>query len=336
MIAFTPGEPAGIGPDLAVQYAQQARNFDLVAFADPALLQSRADLLNLPIQTAFWQIGEPIAREAGKLSVYPIPLDGEAVAGRLNPTSASYVLETIRTATNLCLDQNSPFSALVTGPIHKGIINQAGELGLLCKTCQSGSVQQIPFTGHTEFLQALCGVDEVVMMLANETLRVALVTTHLPLSEVAAAITKEKVRDTATILHNSLRDQFHIAQPKILVAGLNPHAGEDGHLGCEEIEIITPVLDELRSAGMDLIGPLPADTLFTERMLETADAVLAMYHDQGLPVLKHSGFGRSVNVTLGLPFLRTSVDHGTALELAGTGKADLGSLQVAMELAKQG
>ncbi len=334
-LAFTPGEPAGIGPDLAVEIAQQPRNYDLVAFADPALLQQRARQLGYPLQISTSL--ESIVREPGSLSVRKVPLNNPVRAGQLSPNSAAYVLETIRLATEACLDNE--YSALVTGPIHKGVINDAGAAGLLCHSCGPAQVQQIPFSGHTEYLQALCNSDEVVMMLAipktatTDSLRVALATTHLPLTEVAAAITREKLQQIIPILHQGIRQHCGVDDPTLLVAGLNPHAGEDGHLGKEELEIITPVLEQFRQQGMNLIGPLPADTLFTPSTLQQGDAVLAMYHDQGLPVLKHNGFGNAVNITLGLPFLRTSVDHGTALELAGTGKASLGSLEVAIKVA---
>ena len=312
MLAFTPGEPAGIGPDLAVKLAQQRRDYDIVAFINFDLLAQRAEWLGveIDINTA---TDAPL-REPGTLTIYPVQLDTTITPKQLTPNSATYVLETIRLATEGCL--SGDYSALVTGPIHKGVINQ-----------------QIPFSGHTEYLQSLSGVDEVVMLLAYNQLRVALVTTHLPLSEVASTITREKLEKIIRVLHHGLVEQFGIPNPRILVAGLNPHAGEDGHMGREEIEIISPVLQQLRSSGMDLVGPLPADTLFTDKYLQQADAVLAMYHDQGLPVLKHDGFGRSVNITLGLPFLRTSVDHGTALELAGTGEADMGSLEAAIQVA---
>jgi 4-hydroxythreonine-4-phosphate dehydrogenase len=330
-LAFTPGEPAGIGPDLAVQLAQHAREVDLVAFADPELLQQRARELGLPLQIE--ENLSRIARSAGSLTVRAVPLQAVVQAGQLTPNSAAYVLETIRLATEACL--RGEYRALVTGPIHKGVINEASDAGLICRSCGPGRIPQIPFSGHTEYLQALCGVDEVVMVLAYQQLRVALVTTHLPLREVAPAITREKLEQIIPILHRGLDREFGITNPRILVAGLNPHAGEDGHLGREEIEVITPVIEKLRGSGMDLLGPLPADTLFTHRYLDHADAVLAMYHDQGLPVLKHDGFGQAVNITLGLPFLRTSVDHGTALELAASGRANLGSLQQAIAIAAQ-
>ncbi len=331
-LAFTPGDPAGIGPDLAVQLAQQSRDYDLVAFADPALLQQRAEQLGLPLEINL----DPTdtQQSASTLSVHPVPLKTPTQPGVLNPDNAHYVLETIRLATEACLEQQ--YSALVTGPIHKGIINDAGASGLIDSVGGPNQIPQTPFSGHTEFLQTLCEVDEVVMMLAIPgQLRVALTTTHLPLSEVAAAITKKKLTRIIEILHQGLNQQFGIPAPSILIAGLNPHAGEDGHLGREEIEVISPVLEQFRAKGIDLIGPLPADTLFTPKHLSNTDAVLAMYHDQGLPVLKHNGFGRAVNITLGLPFLRTSVDHGTALELAGTGAADTGSLEAAITVALQ-
>jgi 4-hydroxythreonine-4-phosphate dehydrogenase len=247
--------------------------------------------------------------------VRPVALNAAATAGQLDPRNAGYVLHTLRLAAAEVLAGAA--DALITAPVHKGVINDAG----------------IPFTGHTEFLADLCRTPAVVMMLVAGGLRVALATTHLPLREVAAAITRERLEAVLRVLHGDLRQRFAIAAPRILVCGLNPHAGEGGHLGREEIESITPVLDQLRAEGMQLIGPLPADTLFTPRQLSQGDAVLAMYHDQGLPVLKHAGFGEAVNVTLGLPIIRTSVDHGTALDLAGSGRAESGSLQAALQLA---
>jgi len=316
-IAITPGEPAGIGPDLCVQFAQQANASELIAIADPLLLEQRASQLNLPLKLSeFNPDSEPVPQQPGSLRVLPVALKAPASAGQLDSANALYVLETLRTAVEACSSGN--VSALVTGPVHKGIINDAG----------------IPFTGHTEYLADLVSADPV-MMLATSGLRVALVTTHLPLSAVSEAITQETLEKVIRILHQDLQHCFGIAQPRILVCGLNPHAGENGHLGEEEIHIITPTLDRLRSEEMNLNGPLPADTLFTPKYLEQADAVLAMYHDQGLPVLKHLGFGQAVNITLGLPFIRTSVDHGTALELAGTGQGSCGSLKVALETAVQ-
>jgi 4-hydroxythreonine-4-phosphate dehydrogenase len=244
-----------------------------------------------------------------------VPLNAPVHAGRLNVANASYVLKCLDTAVDGCLAGG--FDALVTGPVHKGIINDAG----------------IAFSGHTEYLAARCDTPRVVMMLATEGLRVALATTHLPLAQVSAAITPTELTTTLRILIQSLQTQFGIARPRILVCGLNPHAGESGHLGLEEIDVIAPVLEGLRGVSAELIGPLPADTLFTPKYLEHADAVLAMYHDQGLPVLKYKGFGRAVNITLGLPIIRTSVDHGTALDLAGTGHIDMGSLNTAITVA---
>ena len=314
-LALTPGEPAGIGPDLCVQLAQQERTVAIVAICDPLLLAERAKELRLPLEIIRYQPGEAAAtRDAGKLSVYPVTLKTPAIAGQLNSQNADYVLDTLRVATQGCLD--GTFSALVTGPVHKGIINDAG----------------LPFTGHTEFLAELTG-GYPVMMLACPGLRVALATTHLPLKDVSEAITQELLEKVTRILRQDLVNRFGITNPNSLVCGLNPHAGEGGHLGMEEIETITPVMDKLRQEGMRLKGPLPADTLYTPRFLEQADATLAMYHDQGLPVLKHMGFGHAVNITLGLSIIRTSVDHGTALELAGTGKAEVGSLLAAIEAA---
>ncbi|MES9912773.1 MAG: 4-hydroxythreonine-4-phosphate dehydrogenase PdxA, partial [Candidatus Sedimenticola sp. 4PFRAG1] len=267
--------------------------------------------------------GNPVVHhEAGTVSVLPVDMRQAAEPGKLSSANAGYVVRSIEAATEGCL--SGLFTALVTGPVHKGIINEAG----------------LPFTGHTELLAELTGGARPVMMLACPELRVALATTHLPLKDVSAAITRESLEEVIRILHGDLSNRFGIVRPKILVCGLNPHAGEGGHLGSEEIETIEPVLGQLRAEQMDLVGPLPADTLFTPRYLEQADAVLAMYHDQGLPVLKHLGFGHAVNITLGLPIIRTSVDHGTALDLAGTGKAQSGSLKAAIEsalfLAKSG
>ncbi len=316
-LLYTPGEPAGIGPDLILAAAAQGLDVPVLVIADPDMLEERARQLGLAV--TLQETDSPTASPAGagKLRVLPIGLRSATVPGRLNPANSSYVLETLRRATELCL-QHLASVALVTGPVHKGIINDAG----------------IPFTGHTEFLAGLTG-GHPVMMLACPGLRVALATTHLPLREVADAITPTRLEKVLRILHADLGKRFGIASPQILVCGLNPHAGEGGHLGHEEMEIIAPLLERLRAEGMKLLGPLPADTLFTPRYLEKADAVLAMYHDQGLPVLKHMGFGKAVNITLGLPIVRTSVDHGTALELAGTGRAETGSLRAALETARQ-
>jgi 4-hydroxythreonine-4-phosphate dehydrogenase len=314
-IALTPGEPGGIGPDLCIQLAQNQLSCDLVIIADPDLLSQRAHQLGLNIHIKAFEINQPAkCSDPGTLTVLPVKLTAPSTCGQLNPANSHYVLQTIRQATQGCLD--GTFAAMVTGPVHKGVINDAG----------------IPFSGHTEFIADITG-GTPVMMLATPGLRVALVTTHLPLSQVSAAITPHTLTEIIRLLDKDLRQRFGIHQPKILVCGLNPHAGENGHLGREEIEIIEPVLKQLRTEGINLEGPLPADTLFTPKYLETADAVLAMYHDQGLPVLKYKGFGQAVNITLGLPIIRTSVDHGTALELAGTGKASLGSLQFALQTA---
>lgn len=317
-IAFTPGEPAGIGPELAVALAAAGSRAQIVAVADPALLQQTAAHLSRPLQLLPFDPQQPAASTpSGSLYIQPIPLAEAATPGHLNTANAPYVLDTLRSAAEACLARR--FDALVTGPVHKGVINQAG----------------IPFSGHTEFFAELAGVPQVVMMLAADELRVALATTHLPLADVSANIRGEKLEQILAILHRSLRDQFRIPAPRIAVCGLNPHAGEGGHLGREEIDIITPALDKLRALGMDLLGPLPADTLFTPPVLARCDAVLAMYHDQGLPVLKFKGFGRAVNITLGLPFIRTSVDHGTALDIAGSGLSDCGSLHAALAQAIQ-
>jgi 4-hydroxythreonine-4-phosphate dehydrogenase len=316
-LAFTPGEPAGIGPDLAVMLAQQTLARPLVAFADPDLLAARSAELGLPLRVR--DIGGEMPQhpaEPGELFVYPIALRRPAISGQLDPANAPYVLETLEAATRAC--QDGRCGALVTAPLHKGVINEAG----------------IPFTGHTEYLARLTGGDPV-MMLACPGLRVALATTHLPLREVADAITRPLLDKVIRTLHHDLSSRFGITNPRILVCGLNPHAGEGGHLGREELDVIIPLLETLRGEGMAVQGPLPADTLFTPRHLAEADAVLAMYHDQGLPVLKHMGFGEAVNITLGLPIVRTSVDHGTALDLAGSGRIDTGSLQAAIALAGQ-
>ncbi|EOI3546854.1 4-hydroxythreonine-4-phosphate dehydrogenase PdxA [Cronobacter dublinensis] len=315
-VVITPGEPAGIGPDLVVALAQHAWPAQLVVCADPTLLTARAAQLQLPLTLLPFSSDAPACPQpAGTLTLLPVTLQASVVPGTLEAANGIYVVETLARACDGCL--SGEFDALVTGPVHKGIINDAG----------------IPFTGHTEFFEARSGSEKVVMMLATEALRVALVTTHLPLKAVAEAITPDLLRHILTTLHHDLQSKFGIAQPHVLVCGLNPHAGEGGHMGTEEIDTIIPVLEEMRARGMHLTGPLPADTLFQPKYLENADAVLAMYHDQGLPVLKYQGFGRAVNITLGLPFIRTSVDHGTALELAGSGNASVGSFITALNLA---
>lgn len=316
-LALTPGEPAGIGPDLTIALAQQGCTDEVVVIADPQLLLERAAELGLPItlrQFDASQPPQPLAK--GELCVKSLPLAAPCQTGQLNSVNAPYVLESLSTAIDGCLD--GTFDAYITAPVHKGVINEAG----------------IAFSGHTEFLAERTHTDKVVMMLATEGLRVALATTHLPLKDVPAAITPESLTQVLQILHHDLQHHFGIPHPRILVCGLNPHAGEGGHMGREEIDVIEPTLERLRQQSMELIGPLPADTLFTPKVLDNADAVLAMYHDQGLPVLKFKGFGQAVNITLGLPIIRTSVDHGTALDIAGQGKADLGSLLTALEYAR--
>ncbi len=317
VLALTAGEPAGIGPELCLQLALESRTCGVVVVASRPLLEARAKQMNLAVELRPWQPGEAPEMKAGLLSVLHVEGCANDQPGSLDTGSSAYVVRTLEVAANGCLD--GEFDGMVTAPVHKGVINDAGIL----------------FSGHTEFLQELCGVERVVMMLATEELRVALVTTHLPLKDVSATITPERLTQVTRILDTDLKKFFGIARPRILVAGLNPHAGEGGHLGREEIDTIEPTLESLRTEGLSLTGPLPADTLFTPHWLDQADAVLAMYHDQGLPVLKFQGFGRAVNITLGLPIVRTSVDHGTALDLAGTGRADAGSLHTALKVGEQ-
>ncbi|WP_242610187.1 4-hydroxythreonine-4-phosphate dehydrogenase PdxA [Fluviicoccus keumensis] len=315
-LLLTSGEPAGIGPDLCLMLAGQGLPLPWVALADPELLRQRARQLGLTVALHHWASGDDASPlPPGQLRVWPVALRAPVTAGKLDKTNSPYVLEMLERAAQACLDGEA--AGMVTAPVQKSIINDAG----------------IPFSGHTEFLQELCEVPKVVMMLACPGLRVALATTHLPLRAVPDAITPETLRQVIRILHHDLRENFAIPDPRILVCGLNPHAGEGGHLGHEEITVINPVLAELRAEGLRLSDALPADTLFTEKNLADADAVLAMFHDQGLPVLKARGFGEAVNVTLGLPIIRTSVDHGTALSLAGTGLADSGSLLAALQMA---
>lgn len=313
-IALTAGEPAGIGPDICIELAQHAQACQLVAVTDPVLLEHRALQLGLPLAIRIFDPEINCQHVPGTLTVLPVSLHADTECGILNIANSRYILETLTCAARGCL--SGKFAAMVTAPVHKGIINDAG----------------IDFSGHTEFIAGITG-GKPVMMLATPGLRVALATTHLPLSAVSQAVTPESLSTVIRVLDSDLRLRFGITQPQILVCGLNPHAGENGHLGREEIEIIEPVLNSLRNEGITLLGPLAADTLFTAKYLAGADAVLAMYHDQGLPVLKHMGFGKAVNITLGLPIIRTSVDHGTALELAGTGKANFMSLQYALNTA---
>jgi 4-hydroxythreonine-4-phosphate dehydrogenase len=315
-IAITPGEPAGIGPDLVVSIGQQAWPVQLVVVASKELIKQRAKQLNLPIILIDYDATlDAVPQVAGSLTILDIPLGEACIPGTLDTSNGAYVVETLKVASDK--NMSGEFDAIVTGPVHKGLINKSG----------------VPFSGHTEYFANQANCSDVVMMLATEGLRVALVTTHIPLAYVAKAITFERLQKVTRILHKDLQSKFGIENPKIYACGINPHAGEDGHLGREEIEIMEPAFTELRAEGINIIGPLPADTIFHEKYLKDADAILSMYHDQGLPVLKYKGFGSSVNITLGLPFIRTSVDHGTALELAGSGAADSGSMIEAINSA---
>ncbi len=318
-IAITSGEPAGIGPELIVKIAQQQHSEQLVIIGDSHLLSDTAKFLNLPLTLI--PFNDRVRKNCGKGEVFiqETPLAEPAYAGKLSTKNANYVLRTLDIACQGCLE--NVFDAMVTPPVHKGIINQAG----------------IPFSGHTEYLQQYTDTAEVVMMLASDKMRVALATTHIPLSEVSQSLSASKLSAILKVLVTDLKNKFNIEKPRILICGLNPHAGEDGHMGLEEIETITPTLasftDHNPELTAELIGPLPADTLFNEKLLKDSDAVLAMYHDQGLPVLKYASFGKAVNITLGLPIIRTSVDHGTAIDIAGTNQADTGSLMVAIKYA---
>jgi 4-hydroxythreonine-4-phosphate dehydrogenase len=315
-ILITPGEPAGIGPDISIQIAQQAWPHELVAVADPALLNERAKKIGLQIQLIETDINaDPTPHQPGTLKIIPITLHAAVTPGQLNTSNANYVLQTLQTAADICLNQQA--SAIVTGPVNKAVINDAG----------------FSFAGHTEFFAAHCHVPQTVMLFVADNLKVALVTTHLPLSAVPTAITQDRLLTTLAILQTGLQQQFQIKTPRILVCGLNPHAGEEGHLGREEIDVIAPALAILRKQHYQILGPLSADTIFTPKYTDHADVVVAMFHDQALPLVKYKSFGHAVNVTLGLPFIRTSVDHGTALDIAGTGMADPGSMQAAIQLA---
>ncbi len=316
VIAVTSGEPAGVGPELCLRLADaraNARAGRVLVLGDLGLLGERAARLGLSVTLREWRRDAPPV--PGTLDVLHVPLAVPVHAGRVDPANAAYVLRLLDLACDGC--RSGEYAAMVTAPVHKGVINQAG----------------IAFTGHTEYLAERTQTPQVVMMLAGGGLRVALATTHLALRDVPAAITADSLAVTLHILHAEMQRKYGIAEPRILVAGLNPHAGEGGYLGREEIEVIAPVLERLRGEGLNLIGPLPADTLFTPPILAQGDCVLAMYHDQGLTALKYASFGHGINVTLGLPIIRTSVDHGTALDLAGTGRADPGSLFVAVEQA---
>lgn len=310
----TSGEPAGIGPDICLSLADRADERPVVVLADIHMLRDRAKILNKNIEIIEYQQQEQSSLQ-GQLFVEHVPLNQDIVLGELNPENSAYVLEQLRRSAYYAVEEQSV--GVATAPVQKSVINDAG----------------IHFSGHTEYYQEFAGVDRVVMMLATKTLRVALATTHLPLRDVADAITKPRLHQVIDILIHDLKTKFKIEHPHILVCGLNPHAGEGGYLGHEEIDTINPVLESYRVQGVNMSLSMPADTLFTPENLKDADAVLAMYHDQGLPVLKSQGFGEAINITLGLPFIRTSVDHGTALNLAGTGLAKSSSLHVAVDLA---
>lgn len=314
-IAISSGEPAGIGPELMYHLVNFKADCQLVIIGSKKLLKERMAIFNQDIEIVDFDPSLRVKSATNTLCVLDVPLNVPSIPGVMDVKNSTYVLKTLDLANDLCM--NKTFDALVTGPISKGIIEELG----------------IKFTGHTEYLQQKTNTKEVVMMLGCKTLNVALVTTHLPLKDVSAAITKEKLTDIITILNHDLKTKMGVKQPKIYICGLNPHAGENGHLGREEIETIIPVITNLQKQGMDLIGPLPADTIFSPQNIKNADAFLTMYHDQGLPVLKYIGFDSGYNTTLGLPYIRTSVDHGTALNLAGTGKADAGSLISAVNLA---
>ena len=317
LVAVTMGEPAGIGPDLCVALAHIMPASGIVVIGDRELLLARARAVGAPIQCVEFRQAHTTTAQRGQLRVCHVPLAVRAEPGHLDRANSASVLRMLEVAADGCMA--GTFDAMATAPVHKAVINDAG----------------FSFSGHTEFLAARTGTEHVVMMLVGGDMRVALATTHVALKEVAASLTRESLESVLRVLHRDLIARFAIAQPRIVVAGLNPHAGEGGHLGREEIEIIVPVLEKLRMEGLRLIGPLPADTLFQPQRLQNCDCVLAMYHDQGLPVLKYASFGSGVNVTLGLPIIRTSVDHGTALDLAGTGKAEVGSLVEAVKLAAQ-
>jgi len=317
-LVITPGEPAGVGPDCVIMAAQRAWPFPWVVVADPVCLRDRAAQISLPISIETCT-PNTLPQRHHEQTIYCIPetLASPCIAGELNIDNAQYVLNCLQTATNLCLEQKT--QALVTGPVNKAVINNAG----------------IAFSGHTEWLADKTNTDDVVMLLATESLRVALVTTHLPLRDVPAAITPQKLETTLRIVNEYIQKYFTNHPPRIHVLGLNPHAGEGGHLGDEEIKIITPIIEKLKTQGMDLVGPLSADTAFVTSAKNKADVIVAMYHDQGLPVIKQVGFGQAINITLGLPIIRVSVDHGTALTLAGTTQVDPSSLITAMQQAHQ-
>lgn len=313
-LLISSGEPAGIGPDLCLALAKEG--LPLVIMADKTMMNERAKLLKCTVELVDYNPNTPLIPKPNQLTILSIPCNTPVVPGQLNQKNAAYVIKMLETGTQRCLA--GEFSALVTAPVHKGIINQAG----------------IPFTGHTEFLAELTKAKTVVMMLACEQMRVALVTTHLPLKDVSKAITQSLVIDVVNQVHNSLVNNYSILHPRILISGLNPHAGEGGYLGREEIDEIEPAIKTLKQQGINIKGPLPADTMFSQQNCKNTDVFIAMYHDQGLSVLKYAGFGTAVNITLGLPIIRTSVDHGTALELAGSGHAETGSMYAAVKMAE--
>ncbi len=316
---FTPGEPAGVGPDLCELFLEPDDHCEIVVIADPNLIEKRLKSINRPCEIIEQDLNlAPKPTPANTLKILPVELcQPNVIPGTVDPANSEYVLNCLDLAIDNCMKKLG--DAMVTGPVQKSAIIEAG----------------YTFSGHTEYLQERCKTDQVIMMLATDDLRVALATTHLPLRKVPDTITEELLEQVLSVTLNSLTNQMGLTAPKLLVAGLNPHAGEGGHLGHEDEQVIAPAIKRWQQLGFDIQGPLPADTLFAEHWLEQADAVLAMYHDQGLPVLKHRGFGKAVNITLGLPIIRTSVDHGTALDLAGTGKANLGSLRTAIKYAKQ-
>lgn len=315
-ILITPGEPAGIGPDITVQLLQANWPVEIIVVADPNLMLERAKRLGVKLQLSEWQPkNKPIVHKQQQLQILPISLNARVVPGELNIDNARYVLDTLKQAALLCASHQ--VDAIVTGPVHKGLINEAG----------------FPFTGHTEFFAQSCNVTKTVMLFVVDNLKVALATTHIPLAKVSQAITQESLKLTLHVLWRELKQRWGLDDPRILVCGLNPHAGEGGHLGREEIKVILPIITHCRSNGMNIQGPFSADTIFMPKYIAKADVILAMYHDQALPVVKYIGFGHAVNVTLGLPFVRTSVDHGTALDAAKTKRADPGSMIQALNLA---
>ena len=311
-IAFTVGEPAGIGPDIAIRLAHNPSSYKLAVIADPDMMEKRAELLDLPLRIESWQ---EQTTEPGTMAVVTEPLVETVEPGQLNSRNSRSVLRCIDRAVDGCL--GGTFDAMTTGPVHKGVINQAG----------------IRFFGHTEYISERTGAGMPVMMLTTQKTRVALVTTHIPLNQVSKAITPERLDRVIRVLIDDMRAKFNIESPRIAVCGLNPHAGEQGHLGTEEVEIVSPIIEGFKRKGFQIFGPLPADTIFVPEIQRQYDVILTMYHDQGLPVIKHQGFDQAVNVTLGIPIIRTSVDHGTALDRVGDTRIDTGSALAALDLA---